>query len=181
MPGSTAIAPLTPSAAPASAARVVSGRTPTTTSTMSAARVTAVPWAVVAWTCSRPAPPGGAVLMAWTVVPVSTSTPWAASSAWTSAPSSGSTVGSTSGSCSIWVTWSPRTVSASAISRPMYPAPTMTALAGAACSRVRMTAKVSPIECSRCTPSAGPRAPGPARPLIGGRTGTAPVPTMSLS
>ena len=34
------------------------------------------------------------------------------------------------GSCSICVTWSPRTVSASAISRPMYPAPTMTALAG---------------------------------------------------
>ena len=148
---------------------------------MSAARVTAEPSAAVAWTCSRPAWPGRALLIAWTVVPVSTSTPWAASSAWTSAPSSGSTVGSTSGSCSIWVTASPRTVSASAISRPMYPAPTMTALAGAACSRVRMTAKVSPIECSRCTPSVGPRASGPARPLIGGRTGTAPVPTMSLS
>ena len=73
MPGSTAIAPLTPRAAPASAARVVSGRTPTTTSTMSAARVTAVPSAAVAWTCSRPAPPGGALLIAWTVVPVSTS------------------------------------------------------------------------------------------------------------
>ena len=51
---------------PASAARVVSGRTPVTTSTMSAARVTAVPSAVVASTCSRPAPPGGALLMAWT-------------------------------------------------------------------------------------------------------------------
>ena len=54
-------------------------------------------------------------------------------------------------------------------------------LAGAAFSRVRMTANVSPIECSRCTPSSGPSAPGPASPLIGGRTGTAPVPTMSLS
>ena len=58
MPGSTAIAPLTPSSAPASAARVVSGRTPTTTSTMSAARVTAEPSAAVAWTSSRPAPAG---------------------------------------------------------------------------------------------------------------------------
>ena len=136
MPRSTAIAPLTPSVAPASAARAVSGRTPTTTRTMSAARVTAEPSAAVAWTCSRPGWPAGARVIAWTVVPVSTSTPWPASSAWTSAPSSGSTVGSTSGSCSIWVTASPRTVRASAISRPMYPAPTMTALAGAVCSRV---------------------------------------------
>ena len=48
MPGSTAIAPLTPRLAPASAARAVSGRTPTTTRTMSAARVTAVPSAAVA-------------------------------------------------------------------------------------------------------------------------------------
>ena len=39
-------------------------------------------------------------------------------------------------------------------------------------------AKVSPMECSRCTPSAGPSW---SRPLIGGRTGTAPVPMMSLS
>ena len=37
--------------------------------------------------------------MAWTGVSVKTSTPWASSSAWTRAPSSGSTVGSTSGSC----------------------------------------------------------------------------------
>ena len=32
-----------------------------------------------------------------------------------------------------------------------------------------MTAKVSPIECSRCTPSAAPRASGPDSPPIGGR------------
>ena len=43
----------------------------------------------------------------------------------------------------------------------MYPAPTMTALVGAVSSRVRMRAKVSPIECSRCTPSAGPSAVEP--------------------
>ena len=69
-------------------------------------------------------------LIAWTVVPARTSTPWAASSAWTRAPSSGSTVSSTSGTCSIWVTARPRTVRASAISRPIYSAPTMTVLAG---------------------------------------------------
>ena len=49
---------------------------------------------------------------------------------------------------------------------------------GAASVRVRMTAKVSAIECSRCTPSPGPRA---SRPAIGGRTGTAPVPMTSSS
>ena len=59
----------------------------------------------------------------------------------------------------------PRVVRASAISRPMYPAPTMIALAGAVSSRVRMSANVSPMECSRCTPSPGPSAPGPRRPL----------------
>ena len=84
-----------------------------------------------------------------TVVPVRTSTPRSASWAWTSWPSAGSTVGSTSGSCSIWMTCRPRVVRASAISRPMYPAPTMTAVAGAFSSRVRMTANVLPIECSR--------------------------------
>ena len=42
-------------------------------------------------------------------------------------------------------------------------------------------AKGSPIECRRCTPAAAPRASGPSRPAIGGRTGTAPVPTISLS
>ena len=69
-------------------------------------------------------------------------------------------------------------VSASAISRPMYPAPTMTALAGDVSVRVLMSAKVSPIECSRCTPSPGPSVASPA---IGGRTGTAPVPMTSWS
>ena len=60
MPGSTAIAPRTPSVAPASAARAVSGRTPTTTRTMSAVRVTVVPSAAVAWTASVPGLPGAA-------------------------------------------------------------------------------------------------------------------------
>ena len=69
-------------------------------------------------------------------------------------------------------------VSASAISRPMYPAPTITADSGAVSSRVRMRANVSPIECSKCTPSAGPSW---FKPVMGGWTGTAPVPTMSLS
>ena len=49
---------------------------------------------------------------------------------------------------------------------------------GLVSSRVRMTAKVSSIECSRCTPSAGPSTSSPA---IGGRTGTAPVPMTSWS
>jgi len=54
----------------------------------------------------------------------------------------------------------------------------VTALAGACSSRVRMMAKVSSIECNRCTPSAGPSA---SRPKMGGRTGTAPVPMTSSS
>ena len=33
-----------------------------------------------------------------------------------------------------------------------------------------MTAKVSPMECSRWTPSSTPRASGPASPSMGGRT-----------
>ena len=45
--------------------------------------------------------------------------------------------GSTSGSCSICVTESPRMVSPSAISRPMYPAPMMTARLTAGRSSVR--------------------------------------------
>ena len=50
-------------------------------------------------------------------------------------------------------------------------APTITARAGAVSSSVRMTAKVSPMECRRWTPSSGPRGPGPSRPSIGGRKG----------
>ena len=89
-------------------------------------------------TCIAGPVPAGARVMAVTGVPVRTSTPWRSSSAWTSAPSSGSTVGRTSGSVSIWVTCRPRAVRASAISRPMYPAPTMTAAVdGVEASRVR--------------------------------------------
>ena len=54
-----------------------------------------------------------------TVVPVSTSTPWLVSWDRTRAPISGSTVGRTSPSCSIWVTSRPRATRASAISKPM--------------------------------------------------------------
>jgi len=54
-----------------------------------------------------------------TLQPGSTVTPWPSSWARTRAPRSGSTVGSTWGSCSTWVTARPRAVSASAISRPM--------------------------------------------------------------
>lgn len=41
--------------------------------------------------------------------------------------------------------------------------------------------KVSPMLCSRWTPSAGPSASGPVRPSMGGRALTAPVPTISAS
>ena len=57
---STAIAPLAPRVAPALTARLVSGRTPTTTSTRSACRVTGSPALVTASTWSRPAAPGAA-------------------------------------------------------------------------------------------------------------------------
>ena len=69
--------------------------------------------------CRRSAHPLSARLIAVTAVLVRTSTPWRSSSVWTRAPSSGSTVGSTSGRASIWVTCMPRGVRASAISRPM--------------------------------------------------------------
>ena len=83
MSRSTAMAPRVPRAAPAPAARLVSGRTPTTTRTRSASRVTAAPPAAVASTRSRPAWPGAARLIWRTVVPVSTSTPWLVSWSWT--------------------------------------------------------------------------------------------------
>ena len=82
-------------------------------------------------------------------------------------------VGRTSESCSTWVTASPQFVSASAISSPTYPAPTITARRTWRFWRVRISANVSPIVCRRCTPSLGPRCSSPP---IGGRTGTAPVP-----
>ena len=49
------------------------------------------------------------------------------------------------------------------------------------CWRESMTAKVSPMECSRCTPSAGPSASGPLSPRMGGRALMAPVPTIRAS
>ena len=57
---STAIAPRWPRVAPAEAASSVSGRTPTTTSTMSTLRTTSWPSVVVASTRSRPGSPGAA-------------------------------------------------------------------------------------------------------------------------
>jgi hypothetical protein len=54
----------------------------------------------------------------------------------------------------------------------------MIAVLGSFVVRVFITAKVSPIECSRCTPSSGPRW---SRPVIGGRTETAPVPMTRVS
>ena len=62
--------------------------------------------------------PGSSCLIALTRVSHDTSTPCLWSSARTRAPRSGSTVGSTSGSCSTCVTATPRATSASAISRP---------------------------------------------------------------
>ena len=44
-----------------------------------------------------------------------------------------------------------------------------------------MSAKVSPIEWSKWTPSETPSGSGPASPSIGGLTETAPVPMTSLS
>ena len=173
---------LTPRLAPAPAARSVSGRTPTTTSTMSAAPGHAAPSAGDRLDAQPPCCArrgladglhGGAGEHLHAVggqfgVHQRAQFRVDGRAALRAAVPSGSRP-------------EPRMVSASAISRPMYPAPTMIARRGEACSRVCMSAKVSPIECSRCTPSAGPRAPGPASPLIGGRTGTAPVPMISLS
>lgn len=50
----------------------------------------------------------------------------------------------------VWVTASPRVIRASAISRPIYPAPMMTALADVIPVNVFIRAKVSPIGCGRC-------------------------------
>ena len=63
----------------------------------------------------------------------------------------------------------------------MYPAPMMTAVAGRRVLIDSAKARLSPIECSRCTPSPGPNAAGPVSPGIGGRADTAPVPKTSTS
>jgi hypothetical protein len=44
-----------------------------------------------------------------------------------------------------------------------------------------MTAWTSPMVCRVWTPSAGPSAPGPVSPAMGGTTLTAPVPITSAS
>ena len=64
---------------------------------------TVSPAAVTASTRSRALSSGSARLTRRTVVPGRTSTPCAVSSARMRTPRSGSTVGRTSGSCSIWV------------------------------------------------------------------------------
>jgi hypothetical protein len=114
-------------------------------------------------------PPDGCL----TVTSLTTWTSWRRSSSPSSRPSSRSTVGMTAGACSIKVTVRPRAVKASAISRPMWPPPTMTAERAPAV-RAWWRAKVSAMVCSTCTP-------GRSRPSIGGRTGTAPVPMTSRS
>ena len=63
---------------------------------------------------------------------------------------------------------------ASAISRPMYPAPTMIAVAGAACSRVaHRRRRCRPSSAAGARPSPGPRAVGSGHAADRGRTGTA--------
>jgi hypothetical protein len=114
-----AIAPLTPRAAPALAARAVSGRTPTTTRTMSARRVTAEPSAAVASTRSRPGWPAGARVICLDGGAGQDLDAVGGELGVDQRAEFGSTVGRTSGSCSIWVTARPRVVRASAISRPM--------------------------------------------------------------
>ena len=118
MARSTAMAPRAPSDAPALTARPVSGRTPVTTRTSPACTDTGSPLAVTASTRSRSGAPGSARAMLLTSVPVCTVTPCSSSWARTRWPSSPSTVGSTSGSRSSWVTARPRADRPSAISRP---------------------------------------------------------------
>ena len=73
--GSTAIAPRAPSLTPALTARLVSGRTPVTTKTRPACRVTGPPPAAVASTRSLADSPVRARPISLTVVPVRTVTP----------------------------------------------------------------------------------------------------------
>ena len=74
---------------------------------------------------------------------------------------------------------SPQAVMASAISKPMYPAPTMTALAGVGLLERAHDGERVAHRVQQMDPVGGPEL-GPS-PAIGGRTETAPVPTMSSS
>ena len=71
-------------------------------------------------------------------------------------------------------TWAPALTSASAASRPMYPAP------------ITMACRMAPESSSRRSPIASSSdrmvcTRGPSRPGTGGRTGTAPVAAISTS
>jgi hypothetical protein len=147
---------------------------------MSAARVTAVPSAAVASTCSRPAWPDEARVIAWTVVPVRTCTPRAASSAWTSAPSrvdGGQHLGQ------LFHLGDLQAADGQGVGHLQADVPGADddragrrGLFQGAHDGEGVAHRVQQVH-----PVAGPEGTGPARPRIGGRTGTAPVPTISLS
>ena len=99
---------------------------------------------------------------------------WRSSSAWASAAIGGSTVPSTRGSASTTSTSTPAQTSASAVSRPMYPAPTTTARRTVPLASRRRSA----IASSRDRIVNTPRSSSPG---TGGRTGSAPVVSTSAS
>src|SRR5262249_42756473 len=121
---SVTMPPVSPIAMPAASARRGSGRTPRPSTTTSAGSIRR------AVHTARTAPPS--VSKPSTGSPMCRVTPTARKASATSAPMSASSVAASGCSVrSINATSSPRRTSASAISRPMYPPPTITARSGA--------------------------------------------------
>jgi len=162
---SVTMPPVSQIAMPAASARRVSGRTPVPSTTTSAGSIRR------AVRTARTAPPS--VSKPSTGSPMCRVTPTARKASATSAPMSASSVAASGCSVrSINATSSPRRTSASAISRPMYPPPTITARSGARSSIARRTATPSARVCT-------PKMPSASMPGTSGRNGTAPVATTS--
>ena len=151
--------------APAWSSRSVAGRTPVATISRS------VPTSVPSTTAVRPAPPRGCTASRWAP---SRSRAWRGTSAAARSAIGSSTLASTRGRASMTSTSTPAPTRASAVSRPMYPAPTTIALRTAPLSRNRRSLIASSRDRTvktRSWPSPG----------TGGRTGSAPLATISAS
>ena len=106
-----------------------------------------------------------------TATPVSTATPWASSSAATAIASSGSRAVRICPAASTTVTVMPVPARFSAVSRPTNPPPMTTAVAGLPVTSAARRSASSTVRSTRSRPDPG----------IGGRTGSAPGLSTSLS
>lgn len=161
--------PCGPSGSPAARASVVSGSTPMPSTTTSAGYVPAS----VTTADTRPS---GPVRISVTAARFTVVMPRPSIAPCTRRPMSGSRVAIGCSPRFSTVTSKPRFSMASAISTPMYPAPTTTARRRSVPTRSSESRSAWPSS-SVCTPCT----PGASMPGSAGRTGRAPVPITSLS